>query len=59
MAAEMGTSPGELVRIMFKQLVRRRAIPFPLAAEGNSESDLVNVNRRNEIWRQFDDSEGW
>ena len=33
-AEEIGTSPAELVRIMLKQLVKRRAIPFPLEAPG-------------------------
>jgi len=58
-AGEIGTTPGELVRIMFKQLVKRRTVPFQLAADAETESDLVSTRRRNEIWRQFDDSEGW
>jgi addiction module RelB/DinJ family antitoxin len=58
-AEEIGTSPGELVRIMLRQLVERRSIPFPLEAANETEADLLNVKRRNEIWRQFDDSEGW
>jgi addiction module RelB/DinJ family antitoxin len=58
-AEEIGTTPGELVRILFKQLVRNRAVPFPLAADAETESDLVDVKRRNRIWRQLDVSEGW
>ena len=58
-AEEIGTTPAELVRIMLTQLVRRRAIPFPLEAPGEAEADLVNVQRRNRIWRSLDDSEGW
>jgi len=27
-ATEIGTSPGEIVRLLFKQLVKRRAVPF-------------------------------
>jgi len=58
-AEEIGTSPAELVRIMLKQLVKRRAIPFPLEAPGETEADVMNIQRRNRIWRSLDDSEGW
>ncbi|HSU55106.1 MAG TPA: type II toxin-antitoxin system RelB/DinJ family antitoxin [Candidatus Dormibacteraeota bacterium] len=58
-AEEIGTSPGEIVRICLKQLVKRRAIPFPLEADAESEVNLVNVKRRNRIWSKLDDSEGW
>jgi addiction module RelB/DinJ family antitoxin len=58
-AEEIGTSPAELVRIMLKQLVKRRAIPFPLEVPGETEADSSNVQRRNRIWRSLDDSEGW
>jgi addiction module RelB/DinJ family antitoxin len=27
---EIGTTPGAVVRLLFQQLVKRRAIPFPL-----------------------------
>ena len=27
-AKEIGTSPGEIVRLMFKQMVKRRTIPI-------------------------------
>lgn len=52
---EIGTSPGELVRILFAQLVKRRSVPFELSAD----DDLLDVPRRNRILRQLDDSEGW
>jgi DNA-damage-inducible protein J len=58
-AEEIGTSPAELVRIMLKQLVKRRAIPFPLEAPGETEVDITNIQRRNRIWRSLDDSKGW
>jgi antitoxin component of RelBE/YafQ-DinJ toxin-antitoxin module len=32
-AEEIGTSPGEIVGLMFRQMVKRRAIPFPLQAD--------------------------
>ena len=58
-AKQIGTSPGEVVRLLFTQMVKRRTIPFPLSADAPQESELVSVERRNKIWRQFDDSEGW
>jgi len=58
-ADEIGTTPDEVVRLLFKQMVKRRAIPFPLNADAPEEVELVNKERRNEIWRQLDDSEGW
>jgi len=58
-AKEIRTTPAEFVRIMLTQLVKQRAIPFLLQAPGETEADLVNIQRRNRIWRSFDDSEGW
>ena len=55
-AKEIGTTPGEIVRLLFAQLVKRRRIPFSLAADAD---DLVDVKRRNQILRELDDSEGW
>ena len=55
-AKEIGTTPGEIVRLLFAQLVRRRKVPFSLSADAD---DLVDVERRNRILRDLDDSEGW
>ncbi len=57
-AEEIGTTPGEIVRMLFAQLVKRRAIPFELKADGQGD-DLVDVQRRNRVLRDLDDSEGW
>jgi addiction module RelB/DinJ family antitoxin len=54
---EIGTTPGEVVRLLFAQLVKRRAIPFPLTAD--ADGDLVDVARRNQMLKDLDDSEGW
>jgi addiction module RelB/DinJ family antitoxin len=54
-AEEIGTTPGEIVRMLFTQLVKRRAIPFDLKAD----IDDIDVQRRNNILRNLDDSEGW
>ena len=56
-ADEIGTTPAEIVRMLFKQLVRRKAIPFDLSAERGDV--LLDTKRRNRILRQLDDSEGW
>jgi addiction module RelB/DinJ family antitoxin len=57
-AEEMGTTPGEIVRLLFTQVVKRRAIPFSVSADGRND-DLVDVKRRNRVLRDLDDSEGW
>ena len=53
-AKQMGTTPGEIVRMLFTQLVRRKAIPFELSA--GDEDDLLDTKRRNRILRQLEDS---
>jgi addiction module RelB/DinJ family antitoxin len=55
---EIGTTPGEVVRMMFKQLVKRRAVPFPLQADAPADG-LLDVERRNKALLSLDDSEGW
>jgi len=44
--------------MLFAQLVKRRAIPFELKADAGGD-DLVDVQRRNRVLRDLDDSEGW
>lgn len=55
-AEEIGTTPGEVVRILFKQMVKRRTIPFPLHADAR-ENELNEVvgpaARRAELARMF------
>jgi addiction module RelB/DinJ family antitoxin len=57
-AGEMGTSPGELVRMLFTQVVKKRAIPFEVSADDRAD-DLVDIKRRNRVLLSLDDSEGW
>jgi antitoxin component of RelBE/YafQ-DinJ toxin-antitoxin module len=47
---EIGTSPGELVRLLFTQLVKRRAVPFPLQADSLEEEVLGSPERRAKMW---------
>lgn len=50
-AEEIGTTPGEVVRLMFKQLVRRRAIPFPLSADApEDDAFLRSPKGRAKLW---------
>ena len=55
-AEEIGTTPGEVVRMLFKQMVKRRAIPFPLQAD--SPEDEINeilglAERRAKLWDEL------
>ena len=49
-AEEIGTSPGEIVRLMFTQMVKRRAIPFPLQADTPESEALSPAKRRSKMW---------
>ena len=52
-AEEIGTSPGEVVRLMFTQMVKRRAIPFPLQAETPESEVLSTAERRSKLWDAY------
>ena len=54
-AEEIGTSPGEIVRLMFKQLVKRRAVPFPLQADTPESEILSTAQRRSQLWDSMDE----
>ena len=54
-AAEIGTSPGEVVRLVFAQMVKRRAIPFPLQADSVEDEVLGSRKRRAELWDQMNE----
>ena len=56
---EIGTTPGEIVRLLFAQVVKRRRIPFSLNADAPWSEELLDIERRNKILRDLDDSEGW
>jgi addiction module RelB/DinJ family antitoxin len=51
----MGTSTQEMVRIFVTQIANSGKIPLKL----DSDADLIDVERRNKILRNLDDSEGW
>jgi antitoxin component of RelBE/YafQ-DinJ toxin-antitoxin module len=52
-AEEIGTTPGEVVRLLFKQMVKRRTIPFPLTADTLEDEVLSSPARRNAIADEF------
>jgi len=52
-AKEIGTSPGEVVRLMFTQMVKRRAIPFRLSADSPEDEVLGPVHRRAAMWDEL------
>ena len=44
-ADEIGTDCGVLVNLMFRQLVKRRTVPFPLMAD-SAEDEILSPARR-------------
>jgi addiction module RelB/DinJ family antitoxin len=51
---EIGTTPGDIVRMLFAQLVKRRAIPFPLQAESPEDEVLGSAERRSKLWDEME-----
>jgi addiction module RelB/DinJ family antitoxin len=54
-AEEIGTTPGEVVRLLFTQMVKRRAIPFPLQADSPEAEVLGSKERRAKLWDLMDE----
>jgi addiction module RelB/DinJ family antitoxin len=52
-AEEIGTTPGEVVRMMFKQMVKRRTIPFPLHSDAPDDEVFSSADRRNKLADEF------
>ncbi len=52
-AKEIGITPGEAVRLMFMQMVKRRAIPFPLKADAPEDEVLSSAKRRAKLWDEL------
>lgn len=52
-AEEIGTTPGEVVRILFRQMVKRRTIPFPLQADAAEDEIFTSAERRNRLADEF------
>lgn len=52
-AEEIGTTPGDVVKMMFKQMVKRRTIPFPLHADSTEDEIFTSAGRRNRLADEF------
>lgn len=51
---EIGTTPAQLVRLLFAQVVKRRAIPFPALADSPEAEVLGSAQRRSKLWDEMD-----
>jgi addiction module RelB/DinJ family antitoxin len=49
---DMGTASGDVIQMVFRQLVKRRAIPFPIQAETAEDEVTGPVQRRAAIMDQ-------
>jgi antitoxin component of RelBE/YafQ-DinJ toxin-antitoxin module len=56
-AEEIGTTPGEIVRLLFVQLVKRRSIPFPLQADPAEDLEIRSARRRSEMWDEMNEGQ--
>ncbi len=52
-AGEIGIEPADIVRLLFKQMVKRRAIPFPLQADPAEDDIFTSTERRNALADEF------
>jgi addiction module RelB/DinJ family antitoxin len=54
-AEEIGTTPGDVVRLLFRQMVKRRTIPFPLQADTPESEVFSSPARRSKLWDQMNE----
>jgi antitoxin component of RelBE/YafQ-DinJ toxin-antitoxin module len=55
---DLGTSTPEIFRIFLHEVVRTGKVPVSLSTSPPHD-DLVDKKRRNRIWSELDESEGW
>jgi len=53
----LGTSTAEMFRIFVAEIARTGKVPVNLSVI--EAHDLVDVKRRNKIWSELDDTQGW
>ncbi len=46
---EIGLKPRAALELFYKQIIKRRAIPFPVKADGPEEEILSSADRRNAL----------
>jgi len=51
--AEIGLKPRAALAIFFKQIIKRRAIPFPVQADSPEDEVLSPASRRNALADEF------
>ena len=53
----LGTSTAEMFRVFIAEIARTGRVPVGLRVSETDE--LMDVPRRNKIWSQLDDAQGW
>jgi antitoxin component of RelBE/YafQ-DinJ toxin-antitoxin module len=53
----LGTSTAEMFRIFVAEIARTGKVPVNLKVSESGE--LVDVQRRNKIWSELDDTQNW
>ena len=53
----LGTSTAEMFRIFVAEIARTGQVPVNLSV--SDAHDLVDVQRRNKIWSELDDTQSW
>lgn len=51
--AELGTNPGDIIRLCLTQLVKRQAIPFPVQVETPEDEVLTPIERRRAMLKEL------
>ena len=54
---KLGSSTAEMFRIFVAEIARTGRVPVSLKTSEND--DLADVQRRNKIWSELDDTEPW
>ena len=53
----LGTSTAEMFRIFVAEIARTGNVPVSLKTSGDDQ--LVEVQRRNQVWSKLDDTKNW
>lgn len=53
----LGTSTAEMVRIFVSEIARTGKVPVRLNT--SKDDGLLDVQRRNKIWNELDDTKSW
>lgn len=51
--AEIGLKPRAALELFYTQIIKRRAIPFPVQADSPEEDVLSQASRRNQLADEF------